>query len=123
MTGSNALTDFAFYDSTGMPRNIGALSQIEGQVEVYMSSAKTTTDHETIRRWAEERGGHPARVKGTGKASDKTDGLLRIDFGEPTEGLERITWYDFFQAFEDNKLAFLYQDERDSRFVKLVSRD
>ena len=88
-----------------------------------MSSAKTTTDHETIRQWTEERGGHPARVKGTGKASDKTDGLLRIDFAEPTEGLERITWYDFFQAFEENKLAFLYQDERDSRFVKLVSRD
>jgi hypothetical protein len=33
-----------------------------------MSSAKTTTGHETIRRWTEERGGHPARVKGTGKA-------------------------------------------------------
>jgi hypothetical protein len=88
-----------------------------------MSSAKTTIDHETIRRWTEERGGHPARVKGTGKTNEKTDGLLRIDFAEPTEGLERITWYDFVQAFEENKLAFLYQDERDSRFMKLVTRD
>jgi hypothetical protein len=35
-------------------------------------------------RWTEERGGHPARVKRTGNASDKTDGLLRIDFAEPT---------------------------------------
>ena len=88
-----------------------------------MSSAKTTIDHETIRRWTEERGGHPARVNRTREANDKTDGLLRIDFAEPTEGLERITWYDFFQAFEENKLAFLYQDECDSRFMKLVTRD
>jgi hypothetical protein len=92
-------------------------------MEVHMSAATTTTDHETIRSWVEERGGHPARVKGTGKVKDKADGVLRIDFDEPTEGLERITWYDFFQAFEENKLAFLYQDEKDSRFVKLVDRE
>ena len=59
----------------------------------------------------------------SGKAGEKADGVLRIDFAEPTEGLERITWYDFFEAFEQNKLAFLYQDEPNSRFVKLVSRD
>jgi hypothetical protein len=33
---------------------------------------KTTTDQEEIRRWVEERGGHPARVEGTD--------LLRIDY-------------------------------------------
>jgi transposase-like protein len=30
-----------------------------------MSAARATTDHETIRQWVEERGGHPARVIGT----------------------------------------------------------
>jgi hypothetical protein len=121
MTGSNALTDQAFLTITPIGR--GRSVRYRTKTGGHMSSAKTTTDHELIRRWVEERGGHPARVKGTGKASDKTDGLLRIDFAEPTEGLERITWYDFFQAFEENKLALLYQDERDSRFVKLVGRD
>ena len=29
------------------------------------SEAKVTTDHKEIRKWVEERGGHPARVKGT----------------------------------------------------------
>ncbi|MGH9970628.1 MAG: hypothetical protein ACREBG_22955 [Pyrinomonadaceae bacterium] len=29
------------------------------------SGSKVTTDHEDIRQWVEERGGHPARVKGT----------------------------------------------------------
>jgi len=40
--------------------------------------AREKTDHETIRRWVEERGGWPARVKGTG--NDDDPGLLRIDF-------------------------------------------
>src|SRR5690606_3422218 len=37
--------------------------------------------------------------------------------------LEPIEWGEFFDAFEDNQLAFLYQDEPNSRFSKLVSRD
>ena len=38
--------------------------------------ARTTTDHKTIRDWAEARGGHPARVKGTGAADDAALRLL-----------------------------------------------
>ncbi len=87
-----------------------------------MSDAKTTTDHDTIRSWAEERGGTPSRAKGTDPG-----GVLRIDFGEPEEGLEEISWEDFFEVFDDRKLALLYQDKtadgETSRFNKLVSRD
>ena len=86
-----------------------------------------TTDHEEIQRWVEERGGRPARVKGT--ESKRGAGLLRIDYpgfsGEDT--LETITWEEFFTAFEDNNLAFLYQEEKkdgsESRFSKLIDRD
>jgi hypothetical protein len=85
-----------------------------------MAEAKTTTDHEEIRRWVESRGGRPAHVTET--ASDGDEGILRIDFREPDEGLEEISWDEWFQAFEENDLAFLYQDEGDSRFNKLVSR-
>ena len=85
------------------------------------SEAKVTTDHDEIREWVEERGGHPSQVKGTE--------LLRIDYpgysGE--ERLEEISWDDFFKAFEENNLAFLYQektkDGKQSRFSKLVDRD
>ena len=85
-----------------------------------------TTDHEEIQRWVEERGGHPARVKGT--AGKRGAGLLRIDYpgfsGEDT--LEKITWEEFFEAFETNGLAFLYQEETkdgsESRFSKLIAR-
>jgi hypothetical protein len=82
--------------------------------------AETTTDHKAIRKWAEARGGKPARVKGTGDSRDP--GLLRLDFGEPEEGLEPITWEEFFDKFEDSNLALLYEDEPDNRFSKLVRR-
>ena len=89
--------------------------------------SKTTTNPEEIRRWVEERGGQPARVKGTGSNGDP--GILRIEFpGDgPDESLEPISWDEWFRAFQENNLAFLYQDETqeggESRFFKLVSRN
>ena len=84
----------------------------------------TTTDHDEIRRWVEARGGRPAHVTETGGGDDP--GILRIDFGDQDEGLEEISWDEWFQAFDDNELAFLYQEQTDdgseSRFNKLVSR-
>jgi hypothetical protein len=82
--------------------------------------AQTTTDHEIIRKWAEARDGRPARVKGTGDSKDA--GLLRLDFGEPEESLEAISLQEFFEKFDESELAFLYEDEPDNRFNKLVSR-
>lgn len=91
------------------------------------AEAKVTTDHNEIRQWVEEREGRPARVKGT--ESKDSAGLLRIDYagfsGEDT--LEEMTWEEFFDAFEKNGLAFLYQEEtkdgKESRFSKLVDRN
>jgi hypothetical protein len=82
--------------------------------------SETTTDHDVIRKWAEARGGKPARVKGTGGSDDA--GLLRIDFGPPEDNLEEIDWDDFFDTFEDSELALVYDDDPQSRFGKLVSR-
>jgi hypothetical protein len=89
-----------------------------------MSSGSTTTDHDTIRKWIESRGGRPTRVKGT--ADNEGEGILRVDFAEPDEKLEQISWEDFFTTFEDRKLAFLHQDKTEngniSRFFKFVRR-
>jgi hypothetical protein len=90
------------------------------------AEGKTTTDHDFIRKWAEERGGKPACVKGTGDRDDP--GMIRIDFpgfsGE--DSLQPIAWDEWFKAFDDNKLAFLYQETtkggEESRFNKLVNR-
>lgn len=91
------------------------------------TKTKTTTDHDEIRRWVEERGGKPARVKGTGDRDDT--GLLRIDFpgGAGEESLEHVSWDEWFEKFDEKQLAFLYQDEKASRegstFFKLIRRD
>ena len=89
--------------------------------------SKVTTNHGEIQRWVEERGGGPARVKGTESGTDA--GLLRIDYpgfsGEET--LETITWEEFFNAFDEHNLAFLYQektkDGKVSRFSKFIDKD
>jgi hypothetical protein len=89
--------------------------------------SRTTTDHKAIKKWAEERGGQPATVKGTGRGDEA--GILRIDFpgysGE--EKLEVFSWEEFFEKFEEQQLAFLYQDHTSSgevsRFCKFVSRE
>jgi hypothetical protein len=85
-------------------------------------TSKTTTDHEEIRRWAEERGGRPATVKSTESGGEP--GVLRFDFNEPEDSLEEISWDDFFAKFDQEGLALLYQDETkdgsESRFFKFV---
>lgn len=96
-----------------------------------MSSAQTTTDHGKIRKWAEKRGGRPARVAATAPGHENaikgSGGILRIDFREPDEALEEISWEEFFDTFEKNNLAFFYQEKvesgQESRFFKFVERD
>jgi hypothetical protein len=89
--------------------------------------AKTTTNHHTIKKWAEARGGKPVAVKRT--QGDGDVGLLRIDFPgySGAESLEEITWDTFFKQFDAKQLALLYQEEtssgEESRFFKLVRRE
>jgi len=87
-----------------------------------MSEAQTTQDHDTIRKWAEARGGRPATVRGTGGKDDS--GILRLDFQEPDEGLDALSWDEFFEKFDEANLSFLYQDKTGdgakSRFHKFV---
>jgi hypothetical protein len=91
------------------------------------NSSQTTTDHDTIRKWAEERGGKPAHVKST--AADDDPGIIRIDFPGYSGGdsLEEITWDEFFEKFEESGLALVYQettaDGERSNFNKLVKRE
>jgi hypothetical protein len=90
-----------------------------------MSEAKITTDHAAIREWTEKRGGHPATVKST--ADDSKAGILRLDFDPKDEDLKDVSWQEFFRKFDNEGLAFLYQDETSdgkiSRFHKFVDRN
>jgi hypothetical protein len=90
-----------------------------------MSQARSITDHQQIMRWAEARGGRPARVRDTAGRSGE-GGVLRFDFDGEDASLEKISWDEFFRIFEQNGLALLEQEEtrdgRTSRFSKFVDR-
>jgi hypothetical protein len=91
------------------------------------ASSRPLTDHDEIRRWAEERNAKPSCVRSTG---DKNDvGMIRLDFpGYTGEGsLEEISWDEWFDKFDESSLALLVQDHtasgEKSNFNKLVSRE
>ncbi len=83
----------------------------------------TTTDHDTIRKWAEAKGGRPAAVKST--HSGKDVGIIRIMFPDAPnsehDALVEISWDEFFEEFEKRELALVY--EKDSMFSKIIGRD
>lgn len=57
-------------------------SQSRSQREGSSAQSRTTTDHDEIREWAEERGSLPSCVRGTGGSEDI--GMLRSEFpGKP----------------------------------------
>ena len=85
--------------------------------------AEVTTDHDTIRKWAEAKGGRPAAVDRTHQGGDV--GIIRIMFPKAPqsehESLVEISWNEFFDEFEQRELALLY--EQDSQFNKIVGRE
>jgi hypothetical protein len=95
--------------------------------EAMSATTTTTTDHEAIRGWAEERGGKPSQMKST--ATDNETGILRIDFPgyEGDDRLEEISWEQFFEKFEESQLALILQEETSagetSNFNKFVKRE
>lgn len=89
--------------------------------------SRVLTDHDEIRRWAEERDASPACVRRTGGNGDI--GMIRLDFpgysGE--QSLEHIDWDEWFQKFDESSLALLVQDQLagggQSNFNKLIGRE
>jgi hypothetical protein len=73
---------------------------------------QTTREHAEIRRWVEERGGRPARVRGST--------VLRLAFDELPANWEAIEWQEFFETFDRTGLALWYEDTAGSRLCKLT---
>lgn len=84
--------------------------------------SKTTMEHDEIKRWAEDHGGKPACISGTGGKNDV--GMLRLMFPDSPfandENLRELDWSDWFEAFDANGLALVYDPE--SRFNKVIAR-
>ena len=85
-----------------------------------------TTDHEVIRRWAEERDAVPATVPGTEKG-DRL-GVLRFDFpGYGGQELQHVSWDEWFRTFDERGLRFIHQEHKKdgstSNFFRLENPD
>jgi hypothetical protein len=113
-----------------MDNLIGARRHPKWQVrrrDAMARKSRVLTDHDEIRRWAEERDAQPACVRGTGSEEDV--GMIRLDFpgysGETS--LEPVEWDEWFQEFDDNNLALLVEDEtaggEQSNFNKIIGRE
>ena len=75
----------------------------------------TTTDHDVIRQWAEDRHATPATLEGA--EHDGRLDVLRFDFGfgmveAEEEELREVSWEDWFRTFDEQGLSFTYHDTR-----------
>jgi hypothetical protein len=71
---------------------------------------KVTTDKKAIKEWIEERKGWPAvQIKTNG---NRKENILWVGFPEASthKNLQKITWEEFFEKFDQEQLTFLYQD-------------
>lgn len=69
---------------------------------------KTTINHATIKEWVVKHNGEPAIAEGIITKSNAGE-MLRIDFhSHANEGLECISWEQFFKIFEEHKLMLKY---------------
>lgn len=84
-----------------------------------MPAARRTQDHDEIRAWVEKQGGTPA----VASAADNDTLVLRIRFDPAEDNARVVEWEEFFDTFDNNDLAFIYQMDgvgKDRRFFKFV---
>jgi hypothetical protein len=94
-----------------------------------MALSKNTKNHDEIRKWAESRGAVPSEVAAT--HTDSEPGILRFQFPRAVNkndaALREVPWDEFFEKFDENGLALVYQDKtasgRKSNFNKLVKEE
>lgn len=75
----------------------------------------TTTNHDVIMQWAQERSAVPATVAGT--EHEGRIGVLRLDFpgfvqAGDNSRLRQVSWDQWFRTFDERGLNFIYQQER-----------
>ena len=80
--------------------------------------SQQTTDHNKIQEWAEKHNATPVVVEDQSGAETS---ILRFDIQDDGDTLKEINWSHFFDLFESNKLALVFDPE--SNFNKFVSRE
>ena len=92
-----------------------------------MKDTVSTTNHNEIQQWAEEKEGIPATLKNQDEEASNL--IIRILFSDDknVDQAREIPWDQFFKLFEEHKLAFVYKHENFggalSNFHRFVFRD
>jgi hypothetical protein len=73
------------------------------------TKAHLTFDHGEIMKWAEDRGAIPSSIIGT-EDEGEVAGILTFDF-TGDENLESLSWDEFFDKFEKEKLALSIREK------------
>jgi hypothetical protein len=91
------------------------------------TTCKVTTDHNEIRRWAEHRNALPALMIDSEKGESATHLRLKFPGREDGASLQETVWEAWLKKFEQNQLAFLYQDQiangEPSHYNEIVRRE
>lgn len=84
-----------------------------------------TRERSVVEAWASERGGVPTTVPGTERGGRA--GVLRLKFTDDADRLEEISWDEWFRAFDERDLVFVFQqrkaDGSQSTFFRLDNPD
>ena len=84
---------------------------------------KSTSQLKPIVEWVTKRGGKPVKTTHFGKRDNSFE-LIEIDFnGTPEEYFKEISWEEWYEVFNKNKLRFIYIEKnsngKESKFYKL----
>jgi hypothetical protein len=82
-----------------------------------------TADPERIRAWAQERGGEPMRMRGTGQ-SITDPAILSMTFGGAEKAsLQPISWEDWLAQLDEQALAAILGGDGAGSTIKVVRRE
>lgn len=114
--------DTEIHEAGATAEDLGKEGDVDRQTKsATVAASFTTRDHDIIKKWAEERGGSPADVEGTGNTGA---GVLRIEFRDDSGQLSDVGWEAFFATFDDSDVDFLYQERTSdgsvSRFHRFI---
>ena len=90
-----------------------------------MYDTRQMDNHADIREWAARRGGRPA--VDMGPEQDKDASNLAFAFGDLGERVREISWDEWFERFDAERLSVWAQERGTdggvSRYYKIVQRD
>jgi len=83
-----------------------------------------TTNFSKVKEWIERHSGFPAIVKGLSADEYDRSDMIEVAFDPDNPELERVSWEEFFDWFEEEHLALRYETKEEGQpEFEFVDRD